>query len=248
MFYTVNYNFNNVYNNHVVALFNKLSIGYMLITLICKIVTGEYFQDLVIQSYQKHLRGNVLNIHIFSSAVMVLIFQLQSRPSTFLEKYVHMILGRIFMFNLLFILTPTSIYLTLHVVSSKHGGLIYDLFLKCLFFESSCGMFFATILAYYSIKYKKNVRFHWHFVKLTMSYASTPILDRLLLLFFKTIGMDYDTAHLLSLILLTMNMIFCGFAKNFIFISGTTQEEYPVLLKIAKFRWLIYIILLFLAR
>jgi hypothetical protein len=226
---------------HIIVFFLYLTNFYLILTFITKLVVGDFFQNYFIGSYQKHLEGFVLNVHIASSVIMFLIFSYQKIPKTSQDVRFHKILGYVFVINIVFFVFSTSMYLTLFV-KNKWDNIVYHYLLKILFLESAYGVLVSTICSYYSIAYLKNVRLHMYFNKICLSYSSTPILDRFCIMLCRYVmQMDYDQAHLCSLIILSLNMMWYGFFLDFIFISKKSKETFKFLHWVFRFRWIYYV-------
>lgn len=221
----------------IVDVFVYSSVVYLVVTLLMYYYVGEFFQTHVIGSYQRHLEGNVLHLHVISSVVMFITYVMQVYIKT--RGLVHKIVGYVFILNMIWFVFPTSIYLTVGVIV-RNNNMFDQIVLKMLFLESAFGSLLSVLYALYSIRTLHNVKLHSHFVKMCISYASTPILDRFLILFFKSIlFMEYDNAHRAALMLLTLNMDYHGFIDGFIFIR--TKDIFKRSYKLFTYRWILYL-------
>lgn len=215
-----------------------ISLFYIFITLLCKMYYGEYFHYKFIHSYQTHLEGNTMSIHILSSLIMFTIILIQMLRKV--KDKIHVFLGRIFMINIFFILFPTSTLLSLGVYSKTGTGLD-TVVIRTMFLESATGVFFSSLMSWYSIAYCNNVRNHLKFNKICVSYSLTPMLDRFLIYLFQ-FYFDYDTSHRIAIIILFVNMVYFGFLNDFIFVS--TKKDFKLATIITPFRWLVYLFII----
>ena len=230
--------------NKVVFL-TYLTCIYLFLTMFCKFITGEYIQTYVINSNQVH-NGNVLNVHIFSSILMYSLYLIQQTSRQRISKTIHKYSGRLFTINIILLLFPTSLVLTLRSFSSL--SVLDTLLLRMLFLESTFGVLAATICVYYVISLDhNNHKIHTLMTNTLLSYASTPIMDRLCtFLISNIVVIDYESAHRLSLLLLMLNMCVIGFFPNFIFITSHSRQFFPFFSSISIYRWYFYMFIIML--
>lgn len=221
----------------MILIVTNLSLLYLIATLSCKWLYGEYLHYKFIHSYQTHLEGNVMSIHIMSSIVMFLTMFIQMKRG---RDTVHKWLGRLFMSNIILVMFPTSLYLSLGVYS-KDGTELDTIVIRMMFLESAFGVLFASIFSWYSIAFDSNMVNHKKLMKVCASYSLTPLLDRFLI-YLLNFYFTYDVSHSIAICILFMNMVSFGFFDKFVFVN--TGDRFKPFKRLSILRWQVYLLII----